>query len=124
MASTALLEKVGAPFERLARQPKVARYIAAVSQAGDSPKVQETLESLKPFARLSSRKTPLCHPCPFLFFLFFHFLSASWIVFPHITGHHVRTVCACHVGHQAQSIILYGDCQGFRTPLNGRRGEG
>eukprot|EP00435_Cladocopium_sp_Y103_P057668 s912_g19.t4 len=38
------------PFESLARNPKVARYIQSVSDAGDNPKLQESLEALKPYA--------------------------------------------------------------------------
>lgn len=35
---------------------QVARYIQSVSDAGDNPKLQETLEALKPYACLGERK--------------------------------------------------------------------
>jgi len=46
-----LLQKTGFqnPFQSLARNPKVARYIQSVSDVGDNPKLQETLENLKPY---------------------------------------------------------------------------
>ncbi|CAK9004552.1 unnamed protein product [Durusdinium trenchii] len=43
-----LLPKGFNPFDRLARNPKVAKYIQSVSDVGENPKLQETLESLKP----------------------------------------------------------------------------
>ena len=39
---------------------QVARYIQSVSDVGDNPKLQETLENLKPYVFLGSTRNRIC----------------------------------------------------------------
>ena len=48
---------------------QVARYIQSVSDAGDNPKLQETLENLKPYVFLGSTRNRICiRNCVMMFF--------------------------------------------------------
>ena len=63
---------------------QVARYIQSVSDAGDNPKLQETLENLKPYVFLGSTRNRICiRNCVMIVFLIVGrlFLSRRYLLF-------------------------------------------